>query len=366
MYDDKLTADSVSGKCPNCGYTLHFDPQSQNLVCDSCGSIIPLKKEETIEEFDFETYLKKYKENQDSLIHNGQNIHIRCEDCGALIVMEKNQIATECPFCGSNKTIKQNIEDEIIHIEGVVPFKISLEENNQLFYKWIKSRFWAPKKIKKDYFHPSYHAVYIPIWTYDANTNSRYTAMRGTYYYVTRTIRSGNQTRIVQERRIRWTPVSGSSSRFFDDIVIRGTKNILDKYIDQVAQYNLNEAVKYDEKFLLGYQAERPSINLEEGFYQAKNRMNNVIRNQIICEIGGDTVSSLNIQTKYEDVTFKQLLCPLYNGSYQTLNKKYHFVINGQTGKFQGDYPKSPTKITLFVLFILLIIIGMILLIYFL
>ncbi len=58
MYDEQETLKTVTGQCPQCGSTLQFDPESQNLICENCGSIIPLeKKEETVEEYDFETYL---------------------------------------------------------------------------------------------------------------------------------------------------------------------------------------------------------------------------------------------------------------------------------------------------------------------
>ena len=136
MYDEEELKEAVNSKCPQCGSTLHFDPESQNLICDNCGSIIPLNgKEGTIEEYDFETYLQKYKNNKENEINTENKINIRCEDCGALIMIDKNQLSTECPFCGSNKTIKQNIEDEIIHIEGIIPFQLSEEDNNQLFHQ---------------------------------------------------------------------------------------------------------------------------------------------------------------------------------------------------------------------------------------
>lgn len=362
MYDEQETLKTVTGQCPQCDSTLQFDPESQNLICENCGSIIPLeKKEETVEEYDFETYLKKYKENKENEVDVKNKLNLRCENCGALIIIDKNQLSTECPFCGSNKTIKQVIEEEVIHIEGIIPFQISEEKNNEIFHKWIKSRFWAPQKIKKSFYHPQYFALYIPIWTFDAETQSRYSAMRGDYYYVTRTIHSGKQTRVVRERRIRWTPVSGNFDHFFDDIVIRGTNNVLDPYINKVAYYNLKEALKYDEKFLLGFHAERSSIDIEEGFTRARGVMTRNIRNYVIKKIGGDTVSNLNIKTSYDHVTFKQMLCPLYNGTYQIAHKKYNFVINGQNGRFYGKYPKSVLKITIFVFIILLLILGIVL-----
>ena len=100
---------------------------------------------------------------------------------------------------------------------------------------------------------------------------------------------------------------------------------------------------------------------MEEGFERARNVMARNIRTHIIKQIGGDTVSSLNIKTKYDHVTFKQMLCPLYNGSYQINKKRYLFVINGQNGKFYGKYPKSAMKISILIFVILLLITGIVL-----
>ncbi len=356
----------IKGKCLNCGSTLRFDPKNQCLICDSCGSVFEIpKSNQEVEENDFMTYLQTYQKNAENSINKETKIYARCEECGALIIIDKNDLTATCPFCGSNKTIKQTMEEnENIHIEGVIPFQISIEDNNQLFKKWIKKRFWAPNKIKNGILHPLYHAFYMPIWTYDANTNSTYSAMRGDYYYVTVSRHTSNgHVEMVQERRIHWTPVHGTMPYFFDDIVIRASKNVLDKYIDQVGFYNLKNSIKYDEKYLLGYQAERASLDLVDGFNRAKNVMSNILKHKITKEIGGDTISSLKINTNYKNVKFKQLLCPMYNGSYKIKGSKntYHFVINGQTGQFYGDYPKSPVKITIFVFIIIFIIIALIL-----
>ena len=52
--------------------------------------------------------------------------------------------------------------------------------------------------------------LYVPYWTYDTNTTTRYSGMRGDAYYVTETYTdSDGKTKTKQVRKIRWTPASG-------------------------------------------------------------------------------------------------------------------------------------------------------------
>lgn len=353
----------IESSCPKCGSDLSFDPKTQNLTCRNCNYQEDIKKNSNIiEEYDFQSALNKfYNKNTGNL---AKQFEIKCDDCGATILIDPKAISTVCPFCNSNKTVKQAITNDDILIEGIIPFKIAADEVQNIFKKWISKRFWAPRKFKNGKSMPTYSAFYIPFWTYDAKTFSSYTAMRGDYYYVTVRTRVNGKTVTRQERRTRWTPVSGNSNALFDDVIVRGTTNVLNEHIDNIKNYDLkNELIKYDEKYLLGYYAEKPAVDLENSFTNARKVMSDSIHNQIRREIGGDVVSNLKVHTTYDNITFKQIMCPIYNGTYKYKNKTYHFVMNAQSSAISADYPKSILKIISLVLIIGLIVIGIFLLI---
>lgn len=355
--------DVIDSKCPSCGSELSFDPKTQNLVCRNCNYKQEINKNvENVEEYDYQTYLERYNSLKGNL---PDEYEIKCSDCGATIIVNANAISTTCPFCNSNRTIKQSSTNAPINIEGVVPFNVTSDQINDLFVNWIKKRFWAPSNFKRGKKSPTYNAFYIPFWTYDSNTKSTYTAMRGDYYYVTVRVMVNGKSQTRRERRIRWTPVSGRCDINFDDVLVRGTSNILNKHVDNIKNYDLKKLNKFDEKFLLGYYAEKPSVDLEHGFADARKIMANVIQNKARNQIGGDTISNLKINTVYNNITFKQIMCPIYNGSYKFKNKTYNFLVNGQTAAISADYPKSIIKIISVISIILLLIIGIILIVYF-
>ncbi|NCO41155.1 MAG: primosomal protein N' (replication factor Y) - superfamily II helicase, partial [Armatimonadetes bacterium] len=62
-------------------------------------------------------------------------------------------------------------------------------------------------------------------------------------------------------------------------------------------------------------------------------------------ELGGDTQRSLQVDTRFSDVTWKHLLLPVFVASYRYAGKRYHFLINGQTGEVAGQAPLSWWKI---------------------
>ena len=57
-----------------------------------------------------------------------------------------------------------------------------------------------------------------------------------------------------------------------------------------------------------------------------------------------------SIQSRYDAITFKHLLLPVWLMTYRFHEQPYRVYINAATGEVQGDRPYSWVKITLAVL----------------
>lgn len=355
----------INSKCPNCGSELHFLPNSLKTQCESCGSTFGINSlgrgKLDDEEENLDEVLKKISEHK---VAQKVQRTIHCSDCGGLIYLNERTVATKCPFCGSNRVVDENKSQDIIDIKGVIPFVIKEDEVRTHFKEWIRKRFFAPSKFKKGILSPSYAAFYIPYYTFDSDTYTKYTGERGDDYTVTRTIKTKDGTRTVTETRTKWTFVSGSFAMYFDDVLVLGTNNILNGYIRKISNYDFNKMEKYQEQFMLGYSAEKPSVSLRDGFTQGKNQMENTIRSECVRRIGGDRYRNLNYHVNYSNVTFKEIMAPIYNGSYEYQNKKYNFVCNGQNGKFSGKFPISAIKVSILVILIIALVVGLSILLY--
>ena len=75
-------------------------------------------------------------------------------------------------------------------------------------------------------------------------------------------------------------------------------------------------------------------------------------------DIGGDQQRIHDIDTTISDVTFKHILLPVWLAAYKYNNKTYRFVVNGRTGRVQGERPWSAIKITIAIVLALIVAAG--------
>jgi hypothetical protein len=96
-------------------------------------------------------------------------------------------------------------------------------------------------------------------------------------------------------------------------------------------------------------------VELDEAFQDARAQMDRVIERDVRFDIGGDRQRVSSIDTEVRDVTFKHILLPVWVAAYRYNGKSYRFVVNGQTGRVQGERPWSAWKITVAVVLALLV-----------
>ena len=75
--------------------------------------------------------------------------------------------------------------------------------------------------------------------------------------------------------------------------------------------------------------------------------MSPTIRQTICRDIGGDEQRISSSQTRYDDISFKYILLPIWLSAFRYQNKVYRFLVNARTGEVQGERPYSWIKITL-------------------
>jgi hypothetical protein len=75
-----------------------------------------------------------------------------------------------------------------------------------------------------------------------------------------------------------------------------------------------------------------------------------VIERDVKFDIGGDRQRVSDIDTSLGNLTFKHVLLPVWLAAYKYRGKTYRFVVNGRTGRVQGERPYSAIKITIAVI----------------
>ena len=189
--------------------------------------------------------------------------------------------------------------------------------------------------------------MYLPYWTYDAQTTSNFTARAGDDYEVKD--RDG-KTRT----ETKWRRVSGVYQEFIDDETVVASKRHENSGVKDCEPFELSKVIPYDPHALAGFAAERYSIGLKEGWEIAQTSIQTKLRSNIEYYVKRhwrcDRVSNVKFSTIYSKITYKYILVPVWMSSFKYKEKTYQFVVNGQTGKVGGKAPVSAFRVILAIL----------------
>lgn len=338
--------------CPNCGATVTFDPATGEMACEYCGYHCKLPDPSTqneICEIDFESEARK-----ESYEWGTEKKSVECKSCGAVTVYDALETAAVCPFCGSTHVMPTSTEQSIAP-GAVCPFEVTKEKAGESFMKWLKKKWFTPRKAKKSAQPEAFQGVYLPYWTFDSQTTSSFTARVG----YTRTVRKGDKTETVTD----WRSVSGVFQEFFDDETVMASRRHADSGVKRCEPFKFSKLIPYSPQVVAGFAAERYSIGLKEGWEEAQKKIQSKLRTDISQYAKGnwraDKVDSLHFSTLYSKITYKYLLVPVWMSSFKYKEKVYQFVVNGQTGKVGGKAPVSALRVILAVLLGIGICVGL-------
>ena len=338
-YYTERTEKETDKKCPNCGATVVFDPATGGMHCDYCGYTCELPKPEDgneICEMDFESAI-----HTESFNWGEQKKEVQCKQCGAVTVYDALETAAVCPFCGSTSVMPAATENTIAP-GAVCPFVVTKDQAGERFSKWLKGKLFAPKKAKQSARPESFQGVYLPYWTYDAQTTSNFTARAGFDKRVKD--RDGNV-----RTETDWRHVNGVYQEFFDDVTIMASKRQSDSGVRACEPFDFSKLVPYSPQVVAGFVAERYSIGLKEGWESAQKNIQSRLYSSISSYVRhhwhADRSDSVRFSTLYSNITYKYLLVPTWISSFKYKDKVYQFAVNGQTGKVGGSAPVSAWRV---------------------
>ncbi len=333
--------------CHSCGADLRFSPETGQMVCDFCGATEEIPETSgpwaasPQQEQDFRAALR----NQARGMETEETRTAHCPNCAADVTFPPDVHATECPFCAT-PVVEDTGRHRHIKPRGLVPFQLDEAQARQEMTRWLGRLWFAPSGLQ-DYARKGrrLNGIYLPAWTYDAQTRSAYRGARGTEYRETRPVQRNGKTEMQTVTKVRWTPAAGRVARFFDDVLVIASHSLPEKFRSGLGQWPLKELSHYTPEFLAGFQAEAYQIDLEEGFTEARAQMDQQIRRDVKRDIGGDHQRIHAVQTEVSQITFKHILLPVWMAAYTYRGKSYRFAVNAATGEVVGERPWSAWKI---------------------
>lgn len=342
--EETVTMEETDRKCPQCGGTMDFDPSTGGLHCPYCDYKEEIKNSESVpkkaEELDFAT-----AEKTGNCDWGVKQKTVTCKSCGAQSVYDALAVASICPYCGSNQVMEAN-DAATLAPGGVVAFKITAKQAGEAFHQWIKRKWFCPKAAKESAKAKSFQGVYLPYWTFDADTTTNYTAKYGRDRVESR----GKDTEIVTD----WYSTSGVYRQFINDQLVSGTTNHEESTMRAIEPFDTENNLAYRPEYIAGFGAERYSVGLKEAWEKAKNfiknRLKMLIESKIRDKYHADSVKDVVMTTTYQNITYKYLMLPIWISSFTYKDKVYQFMVNGQTGKVGGHSPISALRVAIAVL----------------
>lgn len=334
-------------KCPSCGGPLHFDPDSQKLLCDFCGST-----------FTTEEISKIYADANAAAAAAGTDLsesndtvqwseeeaaHMRaysCPSCGAQLICDENTAATSCPYCG-NPTVVPAQFDGALRPDYIIPFRLKKDEAVRKLSEFYKGKPLLPTAFKNNNHIEEIKGVYVPFWLYDgdAATDLAYHATRvhshssGDYLV---TVTEHYQVERQGTVRFRMVPADASSK-------------MPDEMMDAIEPFRYDDLIPFDMSYLPGYLADKYDVSAEEDADRADVRMKNSAIEAVSGTVGG--YASCVPEKEHVHIIPDRVhyaFLPVWMLSTRWNNQIYLFAMNGQTGKFIGDLPVDMGKFWLY------------------
>ena len=341
-------------KCPDCGAPLRFDPEAGMMVCDYCGRKIrivpktapaqgtvvdqggagpgaegvqqPPEEQEPIEGLDFDELIGRaeHPEAENLPVYN-------CVSCGAEVIAPWEQAALTCPYCRNNIVLTDKVSGKL-RPDGIIPFRIKPEDLPAAVNKYYKDKKLLPRGFFSKATMGKVTGVYVPFWVFDGrmagtlnfNASNSQTHRQGDYI-----ITNTNHYRLVREAALN-----------FKDLPVDAGSKVDDRLMDSLEPFATQEAKGFDMRYLAGFTADRFDQGKEDMAGRAENRMRKSTVSLTAAKATAGYANATPFSQKLRsDLKARYLLFPVYMFDVEHDRKKYHFAVNGQTGKVVGDLP---------------------------
>ena len=311
------------GKCPHCGAEFAFDPKSQLVHCDYCGS-------------DFNP--TELKENiKGAKVDEFEGKAFMCTQCGATLLTFDETAITFCSYCGSQNMIEEKMM-KVNSPNYIIPFSITKDQCIANYKKKVAGFLFCPSYMKSELVLNKIRGIYMPYGIYKLGHNGMcrnhgqtYSHRMGDYVYY-------NDYSINADVDVTYDGLSYDLlSKFYDDYSMS-------------IPFNFKKVENFNSNYLSGFYADTKdvdeSVYLNDALYAANTDTTRLMSKTHAYRSHGCYSPHVNLDVK--DV--KTGMFPVYFLAIHDKKKEHlHYaVINGQTGKVAADLPIDFFKYILF------------------
>lgn len=310
--------------CKNCGRPVKFDPASQKLTCDFCGSSfnptsIKDPSREILEDIE-PRKLDKADRYMDCYVHT-------CNSCGGEIVINGKDVSMTCIYCGSPSVVFSRIAKQQ-RPDRILTFQVTREQALAAIRKRFRQGSHIPKELK-NLKASDIKGIYIPYWLVDAEHY-------GAYFK---------------------SPVFGEARMQLKSFPVEASSLLPNACSERLEPYDIKGLRRFDEDYLMGFYSSVPDIDYGElesvTSRKAKQIFDKAIFNELVdtskVVFVGDSDYGRFIQSEQSTVIdyskLRFALFPAWFVTYRYQDNNYMIMVNGQTGKVAGGVPWNRGKL---------------------
>ena len=339
----------ITYKCPSCGAPMLFDPESQKLSCDHCGTELsakeyeerygkPTLREETEEEKAADRMdagpVETEEEGERVSYERGSTMHVKkyhCSSCGAEVVTDETTAASVCGFCGSPTLLEERMEGAK-RPERVIPFRVTKEQAAEKFRAWTKRGLFTPAGFRSQSTIDKITGIYVPFWLVDYQANVRLHA-RCTRTRVTRS--KDTEYIYTDHYDVRRNVDAG-----YEKIPMDASEKMDDGTMDLLEPFHYQDLKPFELPYLSGYLADVYSYTEKDMEGRGKHRVREYALAAARGSISGYSgVNVVDQRLRIDETGAEYVMLPVWMLNYRYQGKNYQFAINGQTGKLVGTLP---------------------------
>jgi len=132
------------------------------------------------------------------------------------------------------------------------------------------------------------------------------------------------------------------------------SKGLSQASADAIAPFPVAEVTRYAPHFLSGWLCEDYALEKEEAARISEEHFRKQEAQSIAAFLPGDRHTDLQVQTDFQDASEDLILLPVWILAYRYRNRTFRFLLNGVSGKTDGQKPWSSWRIAFLILAILL------------
>ena len=336
----------VDFKCPRCQATTAFSVADGGVRCAHCGYYEPPATPvvgKRAQEFEFTVATVSAAREAEGW--GTERKTLRCQSCGSETSLPPGRLTNTCPFCGSHQVLQQDAPDDHLRPRFLIPFRVDAERCHTISREWLGSSWMTPRSLRDAGKVTDLVGVYVPYWTFDAQTSASWRAQVG-HQVTDRYYDASDKTWKTRTRTV-WRWESGSVMQVFDDLLVAGSGKLSSLLLQKIQDFDTRELVPYAPSYLAGLLAQAYDVPLEASWAAAREKMRDRTREACHGQASTSQVRSFTMSLDFSDESWRYVLVPAYVLAYRYGGQPFQVMINGQTGAIAGQRPVDWTKVWL-------------------